>query len=148
MEKDVHDTISDKMAWVIETVYNRLELYRDRTLDLSPKELAILIKLGPDGEARIGELASRLDLPLSTVSWVADRMVQNGYLERFQDPDDRRAVMVRAASKGKETHGRHRRVFGDVASTLLMLLTDEEKEKFMAILRRIEEQMRELTPEE
>jgi DNA-binding MarR family transcriptional regulator len=142
MNTDHSRLITEKIAGVIETVYNRLEIFRDKMLDISPKELALLVKLEPDGAMRIGEMASRLDLPLSTVSWVADRMVTGGYLERFQAPGDRRAVMIKATRKGKKTFTRYNSLFQDIASGLLEYLTEEEKSTFLDILIRIEEQMR------
>ncbi len=131
------------LAGVIEAVYNRLELYRDTQLDVNPKELAILIRLDRLGARRIGELAGTLELPLSTVSWVADRMVRDGMLERLPAPNDRRAVEVRLAPKGEEVLARYKKLFLDVSAGLLALIEDTDRERFLELVARIGQRMAE-----
>lgn len=122
------------LAGVIEAVYNRLELYRDKQLDINPKELAILIRLDRLGARRIGELAETLELPLSTVSWVADRMVREGLLERLPAPDDRRAMEVRLTPNGDEVLARYKRLFLDVAAGLLSYFDETDKDRFLELV--------------
>ena len=142
MNSEYNRILTEKLAAVMKEVYNHLELYRDKKLDVNPRELAVLLTLGIDQELRIGELTAMLNLPLSTVSWVADRMVQDGYLERLPAPYDRRAVVVRAAEKGKSVLERHQSIFQEVAASLVVYLHDSEKEAFLEMLSTIEQRLR------
>src|SRR5947209_6699489 len=40
----------------------------------------------------MGELSKALDVPLSTATRIVDGLVEHGYAERVNDPDDRRIV--------------------------------------------------------
>jgi DNA-binding MarR family transcriptional regulator len=68
---------------------------------LSPRHVAALDQLRC-GPITVGELASRLDLTLPTVSGVLADLDRAGYINRNADPGDRRRTIVRIA-EGKES---------------------------------------------
>jgi DNA-binding MarR family transcriptional regulator len=65
-------------------------------LELTLAQLKTLYVAAATGPIRMGDLAVRLGTALSTTSGVVERLVQVGMLERFEDPADRRQVLVRA----------------------------------------------------
>jgi DNA-binding MarR family transcriptional regulator len=52
----------------------------------------------------MGELSRSLSVPLSTATRMADWLVDNGYLERLPDIEDRRVIRVALTNIGKELH--------------------------------------------
>lgn len=65
---------------------------------MSQAKVLYLIQAEPG--LRMSELSARLGVSLSTVSGVVDRLVDQGFLTRQDDPADRRQVMLRITDAG------------------------------------------------
>src|SRR4029077_14008995 len=70
--------------------------------DMSEGRLSVLWMLGVKIEMMLGELAERLDVSPRNITGLVDHLEQDALVERFPDPDDRRAVRVRLAPAGKQ----------------------------------------------
>jgi DNA-binding MarR family transcriptional regulator len=64
-------------------------------LDLSMAQLKALFVLMHEQPVPIGALADRLGLGMSGGSHLVDRLVQEGLVERSEDPDNRRRTLIR-----------------------------------------------------
>ncbi|RKD23152.1 hypothetical protein BEP19_13115 [Ammoniphilus oxalaticus] len=51
---------------------------------------------------RMSELADALNLTPGAATTVADKLIENGYITRLRDQDDRRVVYLKITNKGKE----------------------------------------------
>lgn len=71
----------------------------------------ILHTLQVHGDLRLSDLAAKLHLDASTVSRHVKLLEDRGMLQRIDDPDDRRAALVRATDSGNKAleQGRQRR---------------------------------------
>jgi len=67
---------------------------------MSQAKLLYLVQAEPG--LRMSELAVRLHVSLSTVSGVVDRLVDQGLLDRRDDPADRRQVILRITEAGAQ----------------------------------------------
>jgi DNA-binding MarR family transcriptional regulator len=52
----------------------------------------------------MGDLSRSLGMPFSTATRTADWLVDNGYVQRLADPEDRRVVRVELTEAGKEAY--------------------------------------------
>jgi len=77
-------------------------------LDLTMGQMKALHVLGQCGELSVGELAERQGTKLPAASVLADNLVQAGFVERSEDPDDRRRVQLRLTPRGEEVMRRPR----------------------------------------
>lgn len=84
----------------------------DEALGISAPRLSVLSVLVFAGPKRIGELARLEQVEPPTISRLVDGLVRDGLAMREPDPDDARAVRVRATPTGARTlrRGRARRV--------------------------------------
>lgn len=84
----------------------------DEALGISAPRLSLLSVLVFGGPARIGELARIEQVEPPTMTRLVDGLVRDGLAEREPDPEDARAVRVRATPTGVRTlrRGRARRV--------------------------------------
>ena len=98
----------------------------DETLGISAPRLSALSVLVFGGPRRVGELAQAEQVEPPTMTRLVDGMERDGYVVRAPDPDDRRAVIVRATAKGVRAlnEGRARRVAA-LATTLAGLSAAE-----------------------
>jgi DNA-binding MarR family transcriptional regulator len=69
--------------------------------DLRPTHGCVFRFVHGDG-MRLTELASRAGLTKQSVGEIADDLAKLGYIERFPDPTDKRAKLIRLTEKGKE----------------------------------------------
>ena len=67
---------------------------------LSIVHLYVLAILDSDGPLPMGKVAEALDVSVASATGIIDRMEQRGLVERGQQPDDRRVVLVRPTPAG------------------------------------------------
>jgi len=72
----------------------------ERATGLSGAWLEVLLRLHrtPGGAMRINEIAAQVTLPASSFSRLADRMEEEGLVERHPDPRHRRATLLHVTS--------------------------------------------------
>ena len=71
-------------------------------LDLTIRQMKALHSLGECGELNVGALAERQGTKLPAASILADNLVHAGLVERADDPEDRRRVLLRLTPAGEE----------------------------------------------
>jgi DNA-binding MarR family transcriptional regulator len=69
-------------------------------LDISMQQLRALFLLRDEEEASVGRLAELFGIGLPAASLLADRLVRAGYVERRDDPADRRRVLLSLTRAG------------------------------------------------
>jgi DNA-binding MarR family transcriptional regulator len=68
--------------------------------DLTPTRLTALAVIASAGPMRMGALASRLGVQVSTMSRIVDIMVTSGWAERMPDEADARACVIGITESG------------------------------------------------
>lgn len=71
-----------------------------RDLDLSMQELRAMYFLRDEEVVSVGRLAELFGIGLPAASLLADRLVRSGYVERGDDPADRRRVLLSLTKVG------------------------------------------------
>jgi DNA-binding MarR family transcriptional regulator len=71
-----------------------------RDLDISMQQLRALFFLRDEEEASVGRLAELFGFGLPAASLLADRLVRAGYVDRREDPADRRRVLLSLTRSG------------------------------------------------
>ena len=114
-----------------------------KSTGLSMPQLSILMQLHYKGPCGLSEVSDRFDITAAAASQLVDKLVHAGYLERAEDPSDRRAKLLTLSAKGEELIGQgteeRYRWMDDLAATLsvedqkkiseaLILLTNAAKE--------------------
>ena len=89
-------------------------------------QMRVLMLLSTVGEQRMSDLAGQLGAPLSTLSSLADRLVDGGLAQRRPDPADRRGVLVSIAPAGKNLLETFQELGEEHLRRLLAELTTEE----------------------
>ncbi len=89
---------------------------------LSMPQFSILMQLHYRGTCSISDISDRFDFSAAAASQLVDKLVQAGYLERAEDPSDRRAKLLTLSAKGgellKEGIEERYRWMDDLASSL------------------------------
>jgi len=70
-------------------------------VDLTMPQLKVLFLVGGAEAMPNGRVARALGMTLSTTTGVVDRLVAQGLIQRLEDPNDRRAVLLKTTPKGR-----------------------------------------------
>ncbi len=68
---------------------------------LSPSQLGSLMQLYRCGKCGVSDISDHLGLTVPAASQLVERLVQQGLLERSEDPNDRRFKQVTLTERGK-----------------------------------------------
>lgn len=62
----------------------------------------IVFLLEKSGPKKMSELADKLRLTPGAVTIASDKLIEQGYIERYRDNNDRRVIYLQITDKGKE----------------------------------------------
>ena len=71
-----------------------------KSTGLSMPQFSILMQLHHKGPCGMSEVSERFDITNAAASQLVDKLVQAGYIERAEDPSDRRAKQLKLAPQG------------------------------------------------
>ncbi len=73
-----------------------------KSTGLTMPQFSILMQLHYKGSCGMSEISDHFDVTAAAASQLAEKLVQGGYIERAEDPSDRRAKNIQLTSKGKK----------------------------------------------
>ena len=71
-----------------------------KSTGLSMPQFSILMQLHYKGPCGMSEISERFDVTAAAASQLVDKLVQAGYIERTEDPSDRRAKLLKLSTNG------------------------------------------------
>jgi DNA-binding MarR family transcriptional regulator len=72
-----------------------------KSMGLSMPQLGILMQLHHKGRCGVSEIGERFDITNAAASQLVEKLVQAGYLERTENPNDRRVKQLNLTAKGE-----------------------------------------------
>ncbi len=111
----------------------------DEALGISAPRLSALSVLVAGGPRRIGELADAEQVEPPTMTRLVDGMERDGYVSRAPDPEDRRAVVVRATASGSRALSRGRTQRVEALAAELRTLTPDQLSTLAAAIDVLEQ---------
>lgn len=130
------DKISEVFPVVIKEFLKRQtnELCRGK---ITMPQFIILNSLERQGENRMTDLANFMSVTTAAMTGLIDRLVRDGYVERAEDPDDRRIIKVKATQKGavlvKKINLQKRQMIIDIFGRL----TQQDREEYLRIIMQV-----------
>jgi DNA-binding MarR family transcriptional regulator len=106
-------------------------------VECSHQGMKALMVLGRRGALTMSELASVLDMPLSTATHTVDKLVDKELVGRVRLPDNRRVVQVELSEKGRQMHNAFLQGRLVMARTMLESLSAGEREIFLELIAKI-----------
>ncbi len=95
-----------------ETVRSFMDIFMDRAMHgwkrfareagLSMAQYSILMQLHYRGRCSISDISERFETTSAAASQIADKLVQAGFLERTEDPADRRSRLLTLSPRGRD----------------------------------------------
>ncbi len=105
--------------------------------DLTPTQFAALVKLKDEGALSQNHLGRLTAMDRATILGVIRRLETRGLIERAADPNDRRRTVLSLSLAGRRLIERLARNGPRVGQAILSPLAPDERETFLALLRRL-----------
>jgi DNA-binding MarR family transcriptional regulator len=72
-----------------------------KSTGLSMPQFGLLMQMHHKGACGMSEVSERFDITPAAASQLVDKLVQNGFVQRVEDPNDRRAKLLSLTDKGR-----------------------------------------------
>ena len=105
-----------------------------KTVGLSMPQFGILMHLFHHGRCGMSDISDRMEVTNAGASQLVERLVQNGLLERSEDPHDRRAKRITLTDKGRNLIKNSIAERFRWVESLVAQLTDEDQVKVLTAL--------------
>ena len=131
--------IAEEIAWLVPKLLRGLRAGFITAPQVTTSQLVTLMRIYEKKTTRVGILSKEMRVQAPTITGVIDRLLRHGYLKRTHDKKDRRVVNVELTNKGKSLV---EHLFSEIKERwyrILIHLSQEERENYLRILRRIVE---------
>lgn len=132
MDNSEKKQLAEGLASLIPTFHQKF--IHQVAFPVPPNHFLTLIRLHDYGTQTITELSTRLLISKQQMSPIIDKLSSSGYLERHQDPNDRRSTRISITSKGYEVLQRHHDNMVANLEKKLLSLNKQETQAFEKIL--------------
>lgn len=106
-------------------------------MGLNVRQRLIIQRLGVEGDLPIALLGERLGLPPSTMTGLADRLEEEGYVRRKAHPTDRRAKQIALTRKGEAAFENEADFYLSLLKETVSVLDGDAKEHILRALETI-----------
>ncbi|UVI28223.1 MarR family winged helix-turn-helix transcriptional regulator [Paenibacillus spongiae] len=104
---------------------------------LTGPQCYILKLIMEKGHATTSQLAERMEVKPSAITVMIERLVQNGFVERNPDANDRRVIQLQLTESGKHAIFKVRQQYHSILSRLFHESDIEDREAFIGSFERI-----------
>ena len=90
-------------------------------------EIHIIEKIGPEGSAKMGNVARALGITLATLTVACDRLEEKELIERRRDAQDKRTVCISLTPRGLIAYHFHEAFHQHLIDVMMQGLSEEER---------------------
>jgi DNA-binding MarR family transcriptional regulator len=123
------------------------EFFRSLESELSLQELKVIFFLNRGQPSIMREIADCLNLSVSTMTRLIDRLVSKDLVTRRRPEDDRRIVNVELTAKGREVTNWQDQKHMQLCRVILRALSETDQQQLLDLLHRVIENDRAIQTE-
>jgi DNA-binding MarR family transcriptional regulator len=105
------------------------------------QEAHLLMSIGTKGPLTMSEIARTLQLTLSSVTAVVDKLEKKKFVRRARTTEDRRLVRVELTVAGRKFHNLVESAHLTLTGSMLKILDPAEREVFLGLFRKISQSL-------
>jgi len=95
-------------------------------LKLTREQLRVIFLLSFKEPASPGDVAREFGVPKANVTKVINSLIEKGFVNRYENPGDRRSYLLTLANKGKEQVAKLREFQSTIMKRIMNRLSDED----------------------
>lgn len=138
---EIFETVEFPDAYKVSYLTNAVigPTYEDirRDFGLVRAEYHLLLCLAHYPELTAQDVANMTRRPRNSISRAVHRMLNEGYLERVPDPDDRRQAQLTITPAGRDMHDRISKYLVAREAEIFGVLSEAERRQFREMLRKL-----------
>lgn len=112
-----------------------LKLAKDHGLSFS--QFMVLEALYSKGDMTVGQVRDKILSSMGTIPLVVKNLVKQGYVERREDPDDKRVCILHLTEEGRDIISKIAPKNEELVVDSMKNLTKEEKEELLYLLKKL-----------
>jgi DNA-binding MarR family transcriptional regulator len=128
MDKLKIDLIAENIISVYPLLYKTISRPIKHHSTITPGGMFVLGSLKRNGLQSMSDIGKCLAMPKPHVTVIVDKLIEEGYVERQNDPNDRRIVNISITEKGIEVFHEIKKTLAENMKIKLLNLTEEEQE--------------------
>lgn len=125
---------------LIHDIYLLLDAGDRRVLeqfDLTPMQYRIMLLLNSNGGATLSHLSEQLFTPRGTLSRVVDKMLKDNWLQRINDPADKRSQRMQLTPEGRQIFQQAQAAFVESLNARLYVIEADERQHLIRLLEKM-----------
>lgn len=95
------DKLVDNLLGFLPAMYKKLMRVHP-TFEMPKQQLGLLYHISKDDRKPMSHYSEKMIVPKSNLTVIADKLINEGYVEREFDPGDRRVIILALTKKGEE----------------------------------------------
>jgi DNA-binding MarR family transcriptional regulator len=143
MDEKLLDSVTQEMLHLFPLLEGKIIRVGFRSMErdwkVAPHHFMILKMLNHAGPMPVSEVGGSHDIPKSHMTYLVDRLVEMGLVERRQDTKDRRVVNVSLTAEGEHTLAGCEGVLRENAHQRLSSLSEADMNQLSESLKRVRE---------
>jgi len=133
---ELHD-ISDNLLNLLFQIHNRLfnpsEMVKG--VSIPPSHVKVIFYLSQKKSMSVSDVAKCLDISKPNMTPIIDKLISNGLVNRYTDPDDRRKINIELTEKAHNLLKNKKREIKNNLFNKISTLNDEDLYKLDASIR-------------
>ena len=109
---------------------------------LSAQESQLLLSVGTKEALKMSEIAKALQLTLSSVTALVDKLEAKAFVTRQRSLEDRRIVRVSLTAEGRKLYDLVEGAQRELSMSVLKVLSREEQDMLLALFRKLAAKLR------
>ena len=142
--KELSRAIAQLMPYIIQGVHLGFLAARE----ITHTQFFVLIAIHAQGSCPMSALAEKVHVTMPTMTGIVDRLVSAGYVQRTNDPKDRRQVVIELSQKGKLFIAQFQTAVSTRWEEVLQTLDPKEVEVFSQVVSKLQGKLRAGKPNE
>lgn len=100
-----------------------------KSCSMPPSHMKVMFHLRHKGASSVSEIAKRLLISKPNMTPIIDKLLSDGYVHRYNNPDDRRIIMVELTNKGEDFLKDQAQHIKNKLADIIAPLSDEDLQK-------------------
>jgi DNA-binding MarR family transcriptional regulator len=122
------DSIADNLLSIHPLLYKSISKPMRTQTSITPGAMFVLGSLKRNGILSMSDIGKCLSMPKPHITVIVDKLIEEGYVERQSDPNDRRIVNILITPKGLKDFEEIKQAVSETLKSKLILLSEEELE--------------------
>ena len=138
MTEDIRYRLEDQIGFKLRLANQRhLEIFSNEMPELTPRQFAVLAKLGEEGTLSQNHLGRLVAMDAATTKGVVERLHRKGFIETAPSPTDRRRVEISLSPTGREYLDAAIPLAARISERTAQKLTPRELDRLLSLLDKL-----------